>query len=396
MPRGKRKWLLVAGTVLVVAGIAVKLGGEPALVRYPLNIDQPLTYTGTATIGVNPSTGLPLATPLEVPLRVDRRVKVVRGGYGNAVIDETTAITFAGTTRTETYQYVMDRRNMRLIDSPQAYAFGNPANVMATGDSYRINLPMDTSAHRDYRLWAPQTDSVVTGRPTGPAHHDPVSGVEVVTFTTALDHPVAPYYMKFLEGQGMPASLSGASLAAELRADGVNLPAALQAVASHSTPARAAALATALSRPVPLTYSYFQQGSVSVEPATGAVVGATSTREGISVAPSASATAGVAAALAPYTGLPAVAQLARAAAAIAAPHPVLSMSFTETGASARSAASTARHLADTAALISWQIPVALIALGAVLIVGAVLTMPRPAPRRRTHPARPGRHLPKPA
>lgn len=382
----RRKWMLILATLLIVAGIAVRVVGEPTLVRFPLNINQKLVYTGTATVYVNPATGQPLATPLTVPLTVDRQVRVVRGGYSTAVINETDAITFAGTTRTETYQFVMDRRSMKLISGPQTFAFNNAASVMSTNGSYRINFPMGTSSSHSYTLWAPQTNSTVVGTPTGPAHNDPVSGTKVVTFSTRLDHPVAPYYQSFLYRQGMPAQLSSATVKQELQAHGANLAAVVAAVAPHLSQAQLQDLNSALNQPVPLVYSYFAEGQVSVEPSTGAVVNASSTREGVSVAPNLSGATTAQAILAPYANLAPVQQLAKALTALAAPQTVLQMSYSETQASARSAASTAKHLASTAALIRWQLPLVLTVLGLLLLIGAFVWRPRsPADVHRLSP-----------
>jgi hypothetical protein len=190
--------LLGAAAGLLMAGVLVSVVGTPSLVRYPLNINQKLAYQGTATVYVNPSTGAQLASPLKVPLAINRQVRVVSGSHSQAVIDETLSIAFGGSTQTESYQYVMDRRTMKLVTSPQTFAFGSAANPMAVGGSFRVNLPMGTSSHKTYTAWAPETASTVTLTPTGAAHHDALSGDKVVTFNTTLDHQVAPYYLTHL------------------------------------------------------------------------------------------------------------------------------------------------------------------------------------------------------
>lgn len=369
------RWLIGSAAALAVGGLVVMLVGTPLLVRFPLNIDQKLQYEGTATVYVNPSTGLPLPSPAPFPLNVARQVKVVSGGLSNAVIDETIAITFAGSTRTETYQYVMNRRTMQLVDSPASFAFGNPADSMKPGASYRINLPLSTESNRTYTAWAPETASTVSLTPTGPAHKDANSGDKVVTFNSNLDHQVAPYYLSYLRTEGMPATLSPASVEADLAAHGANVTQVESAVDPYLSAGQKATLADTLAEPIPLTYSYFQQGQVSVEPTTGAIVDAGSSREGVSVTPDLAAMAPAEQILAPYASLPAVQKLAAAVSAVSAPQTVLQMTYAETAASSHSAAQTARHLQSRMSLVQWQIPAALFGLALlallVLVAGSI-------------------------
>lgn len=378
----------------MVAGLAVRFVGSPVLVRFPVNTDQKLQYTGTATVYTSPSTMLPLATPIKVPLSIERTIKVKSASYSQVVVDETINMTFAGTTRTEAYQYVMNRRSMQLLDSSQSFAFGKSSNTMSPAGSYRINLPMGTSSSRDYTAWAPETDSAITITPTGPAHHSLVADTQVITFRTNLDHTVAPYYLAYLQSEGLPTKLAAGTVTAELQAHGANPTQVLAAVAPHLTTTQLAALEQAFSQPVPLTYSYFQQGQISVQPSTGAIVDASSAREGVSVAPNLSGFAGAAAALAPYASLPAVQKVAAAVTAMSAPQVVMQLTYSQTTASARSVTATADHQADLMALLQWQLPLGLVVLGLVALVAAwlwpersqaqITVLPAGAPPSHTH------------
>ena len=373
----KSRWALTAAAALVVAGIGVHFVGDQTLVRYPLNIDQKLQYQGTATVYVNPATGLPLSSPIKTPLTINRVVKVVSGSYSTAVIDETIATTFAGSTRTENYQYVMDRRSMKLVDSLKSFAFGQTGNAMTPSGALRINFPLGTSSTKTYTAWVPETASTIKVTSTSPAHHDSVSGASVVTFDTVVNHQVAPYYLTYLYGSGLPAQLPAATVQAELKANGADVSQVLAAVGPNLDSTQMATLTAALSQPVPLEYSYFQTGQIMVEPSTGAVVNGGSSREGVSVTADLSAMAPAEAILAPYAALPAVQALSKAVANASGPQVVTQMTYSETTASARSAAASARNQAHQMNLIRWELPGLLVALALLALLLAWIWKPGP-------------------
>lgn len=372
----RTKWLLGSAAVLAAAAVGVGVAGSPLLVRYPLNVDQKLSYTGTATIYLSPSTATPLASPLRVPLTVDRRVKVVHGNYSQAVVQETELITFAGATHTTTYQYAMNRRDMQLLNGSYTYAFNNPANVMSPAGSYRVNLPFGVSADA-YDAFAPETDSFASATAVGPAHHDAVSGDQVVTLNTKLNHAVAPYYQRYLQGTGIPATLSATAAGAELRAAGADPAQVLRDVAPHLTTAQVAQLTKAFSQAVPLNFGYFQSGQLQVQTKTGAVVAVQVASEGVTATPDLSALAPARAILAPFASLPSVQALARATASLSAPQTVFSMAYSQTPASVRSAAATANAQGARMNLIQWQLPIALGAAAVLLLLVALVWRPRP-------------------
>ena len=78
----KRAWVIAAlalGMTLLIGSVAFRVAAAPALVRFPLNVDETAHYTGTATHYVDPATLLPLAHPKREPLSISRHVKVVVG-----------------------------------------------------------------------------------------------------------------------------------------------------------------------------------------------------------------------------------------------------------------------------------------------------------------------------
>ena len=80
---------LGVGAALVIGAVAFRSFVAPALVRFPLNVDETAQYRGTAITYADPKTGAPLSQPLRQPLTLDRRVRVVSGTATRAVVDET-------------------------------------------------------------------------------------------------------------------------------------------------------------------------------------------------------------------------------------------------------------------------------------------------------------------
>ena len=63
----RRRWSVAAvfvGVALLAGSVGFRLVAVPALVRFPLNIDETTHYTGTSVSYVDPATLLPL-TPAE-------------------------------------------------------------------------------------------------------------------------------------------------------------------------------------------------------------------------------------------------------------------------------------------------------------------------------------------
>jgi Porin PorA len=116
---------------LAVAALFWWAVGVPALVKYPTDLDVNPRYEGTFSVHVDPTTGAPLATPLELPLTVDRHIRAVgdESGAGTVVVEETIAQEAGDLVdTTQTNVYVMDRRTLKNVVDDRAYAF-DPENV---------------------------------------------------------------------------------------------------------------------------------------------------------------------------------------------------------------------------------------------------------------------------
>ena len=389
----KARLLIGIGTVMVLVGLGVCFVGAPYLVRFPDNVDQTSHYTGTITSYTNPTTFAPLAKPVQVPLTVSREVKVVSTTHSDVVIDETIHLSFAGTTRTELYRYVMNRTSMQLLENAGSYAFDNPSNLIQAKGDYRVNLPMGFKSSGTYMVFAPQADVAVPLKATGPSHNDAQAGVSVTTFSTSLNAPVASYYRSYLKTQGLPMALSASAVAALLQSHNVDVNQALSDLRPHLSATQSATLDAVLAKPVPVDYTYFYQGDVSAQSQTGAIVASASSREGVAATLDLSGDAALLPILSQYSTIPSVHALlvALSAEAAAAPQPVLQMTYAQTPASVHAAGAFATSQANKMNLLQWQLPLALGVAGALLVIAGLLwrtrrptagagpTLPQPEP-----------------
>jgi hypothetical protein len=145
-----------------------------------------------------------------------------------------------------------------------------------------------------------------------------VTGVQVIDFRSKVKGPVSPYYHRWLADNGFPASISPAQLEPRLAAYGVDVPALLAVLGPRLTSSEASLVNRVLSTPVPLDYTYFYQGTVAVEPRTGALIWVDTTAEGVDVAPSLTGVDRLRPLLATYASIPEVAALSKALEQLAA------------------------------------------------------------------------------
>ena len=74
---------MCVGAALLVGSVAVRVVAAPALVRFPLNVDETTRYKGTATTFVDQATLLQYAQPKREPLEISRHVHVVSGNFSH-------------------------------------------------------------------------------------------------------------------------------------------------------------------------------------------------------------------------------------------------------------------------------------------------------------------------
>jgi hypothetical protein len=340
-------------------------------VRFPLNIDETTHYKGTSLTFVDQATLLPLATPKVEPLSLSRHVKVVGGDFERAVIRETVTIEAGSTTSVEKYQYVMDRRSMKFLDDPRAFAFGKPsATLQHAPGAYRINFAMGTTADGKYRSYIPEADAAIRLVLAEGEHYHSDARIDVIDFTSRMEKPVAPYYRAHLEAMGLPMQVTAAQLQGQLAGFGIDVNGALADVLPLLTPDESALLAATLAKPVPLHYFFFVDGLISIEPKTGALVDVHAQREGVAVQPDLTAVASLAPLLTKYAAIPSVKALSYGLFALTdrPPQVAQELRYKQTVPSSLAAADRARTQGQKMTLVTWWVPGAMALLGVLLLV----------------------------
>ncbi len=387
----RRRWSIAAlsvGVALLAGSVGFRLAAVPALVRFPLNIDETTRYTGTSVSYVDPATLLPLTPPKREPLSLTRHVKVVDGNYGHAVIVETVRIHAGSTTSVEKYQYVMDRRSMKFLDDPRQFAFGNPNAAMKhAAGAYRVNFALGTSADGKYRSYLPEIDASTPLVLAERRHYHADARTSVIDFTSKLEAPVAPYYRAHLAAMGLPMHVTVAQLQPQLQAAGIDVNRALADVLPRLTPDESKLLSTALAGPIALRYFFFADGLVSIEPKTGALIDVHAQREGVSVRPDLSGVATLQPLLDKYAEIPSVKALSDGLRALAARQPQVAqeLRYRQTVPSSSQAADTARSQGRQMTVVTWWVPGAMLFVGLLLLVLGLIGWRRAGPR---HPGAP--------
>jgi hypothetical protein len=203
---------------------------------------------------------------------------------------------------------------------------------------------------------------------SGPHHHEEGS-TTVIDFATKVEAPVAPYYRAHLQSMGLPMEVTAAEMAPLLEAAGIDVNQALADVAPRLTPAESELIAGVLSAAIPLNYFFVVDGTVSIEPETGALIDVHSQQEGVAVQPDLNGVAALQPLLDKYADIPSVKALSDGLAALAARPPQLAQTFqyTQTPASSLSTADKAREQAQVMTIVTWWVPGAMAALGLLLL-----------------------------
>jgi Porin PorA len=261
---------------LVVAALLWWTFGVSALVKYPTDIDVSPRYEGTFSLHVDPTTAAPLATPLEQPLTIDRRIRAVgdESGADTVVVKETIAQKAGDLVdTTQTNVYVMDRRTLKNIADDRAYAF-DPENVVDRAGAYRLNLPFDTSGDETYPIYKNEIDATYQLKPNtaDPTTHE--EGLKLANFVAAIDEaPLSEAYLAELRKSApLPEAMTLDQLKPQLEQYGLNVDALLTALTPSLTAADFAALGELATNPIPLRYVISFEGRAAVEQTTGAEV----------------------------------------------------------------------------------------------------------------------------
>lgn len=387
-----RRWGTAAacvGAVLLVGSVAVRVVAAPALVRFPLNVDETTHYTGTSSTFVDQATLLPLAHPKREPVEITRHVRVLSGDFSRAVIQEAVTVKTPSSTDVQKYQYVIDRRSMKMVSDPRQYAFGNPKAVMhAAPGTYRVNFAMGTSIKGSYLAYIPEEDAASRLVPVEGPHPQPDVSLSVVDFASHRDGPVAPYFLAHLKALGLPMEVTAAQLEPLLRANGIDVNRALSDVGPRLTAAESRLVSTTLTKAVPLRYFFLSQGVISIEPETGALIDVHTKEQGISVQPDLRGASALQPLLRKYAAIPSVKALAEGLAKMASRPPQVAqrLTYTQTVPSSRAAADIAQDNEATMNLVKVRVPLGLALLGLILLGIGLFELRRGRRHKDSHSA----------
>jgi hypothetical protein len=370
--RATRRVVLGTGIALLLAGALWRPVAVPLLVKFPTDLDQATRYEGTFTVYVDPETGATLASPIDLPLELERRIRTVpeQSGARTVVVQELVTFRIAGTEQREAHQYVMDRRSMANRNDPRSYAY-TPANIVDRDGTYRVNLPLGTKADGEYRIWENEPGQAFPM--VGVARRVEREDLSLVEMEEVFDAaPVADYYRDELRKQGFALEVGFEELAARLGAAGVDVEAALGALPASD----AATVSDARMRGLPLRFFRYNDGRALVEPRTGAIVDLLVSDEGIAATIDLAPLAELRQALARNASQPAIAALADGLDAVdaASPARVYHLHYGQTPGSVDEIADlTTTELSK----LDWaerRLPLILVGAGvALLLVGAILS-----------------------
>lgn len=394
----------VVTALLVVLAVLWWAFVIPALVKYPTNVNASPHYEGTFTLFVNPTTAAPLATPTSVPMTIDRHIQAVGKQSGaNRVLVTETIKQQAGTLLnvTQTNAYVMDRRTLKNVSDPRAYAF-EPSNLVDRSGAYRLNLPFGINTTKAYPIYKNEIGTTYTMQANTTVRTVHEAGLKLDSFAGSMaPKPLSPAYLAELNKVvPLPMALTLDQLKPQLKAAGFDVDATLAALTPVLTPADVATLAQLAAKPIPLQYVLSFNGQAAVEPTTGAEVDVGAT-ESLGVQPQLTDVPTLQAILGHY---PNVSQAATASAALgalttAAPIKLIEYQYKQTPASVADIAKTVKKNRQQVLLAQRYIPLGLLALALVslLVTGFGWFRGRPAPsvdlrsaHRPVEPGQPGR------
>jgi hypothetical protein len=322
------------GIVLVVLALLVWFVVVPIATQLPGSTDLKVTYSGTGTLlnaSALQSGDTKDVIAANVPITVDRELKVTSVHGGTAIVADNLTIHAGSETLPSDHTYALDRTTMNGVTPPVGIAVEPSTGALSSA------FPIGPKADSTYRYYDSTTRKIVPVRFAGTATRE---GRAVNVYKISASGPVKdPGLLKML-----PPSLPKKLLAGLAPL----LPAAVRA---EVTPATLAALPD----PVPLSYTGTTAIVAYVDTQTGVPIDETVSQQVV-----VDVTAGT-----------------RTLSLI----PVLALDFHVTPASMVTLAHKAQTSGELLTVIEVIVPVVLVVVGVILVVIAVL-------RRRPLPAVP--------
>ncbi|MGH9117429.1 MAG: porin PorA family protein [Acidimicrobiales bacterium] len=365
------RWAIVVGIIGIVllAGAALwRFVAEPALVKYPTDLEGDAHAEGTVTFFLDPATKEPLDPPREVSLVIDRHLEVDGDESDGdvAVVDEIDAQQIDGEPSELRQRYVIDRSTLENVADDRAFAY-DEANVTDRSPEYAINLPFDTG-DGPYDIWKNGTGQPYEFNATDTYE---VDGVELQAFEgSADDVPAIDAYVAALEPQGVPTELTLDELRPILAGAGLDLDALLGALLPQLAADDVTALLAIAEEPVPLDYYVSVETRFGVEPRTGAIVDLSSISQTVGARPDSAAIEPIAAILERYPQVPEAVGAIETLSGFATgpPIPVFASEYAQTEESRSETVETANDLAGQITLAKQTIPIGLLVAGIIAVL----------------------------
>src|SRR5688572_28797446 len=125
MAARRSRWPLVVGIIgvlLLMGALLWRFVAQPALVKYPTDLEGDAHAEGTVTFFLEPETREPLDPPLEETLVIDRHLEVDSDESDGdvAVVDEIDQQEIGGQASELRQRYVIDRSTLENVEDDRA------------------------------------------------------------------------------------------------------------------------------------------------------------------------------------------------------------------------------------------------------------------------------------
>lgn len=363
--------LVLLGVMLLVGALLWRVVAVPALVRYPLDLHAQAVAKGTFTLYLDPAKATPLPEPTKLPLTIHRSLKVdgKASSGSRAVVRETDAQDIGGMKSQFVQQYVIDRRTLRDVDDPRAFAY-DPKNRVDRSPAYAINLDFGVD-EGTYSVWKNEVDRPYRFRVTG---SDQVHGVTVERLHGTLrGAALSATYVDELGAIGLPKSLTLDQARPQLEAAGIRVEELATTVLPKLSPEDTDAVLAFTRKNVPLRYTLDVDTRFGVEKKTGAIVDLQRIDQTVKAQPDPEAFAPLLEVLDRYDD-PAVRDVAAKLHKLteAKPFDVFNLDYAQTDASIADTTELAKDLGNDMTLAERTVPLAMGAAGLVLLALGLL------------------------
>jgi hypothetical protein len=322
--------LAVTGIVLIVLAVLIRFVVVPIATMLPGNTNLGIKYAGTATLlnAAALQTGdTKHVIAANVPVTVDRRVKVTSTHGDTAIVTDSLTIDAGGQALPSVHTYALDRSSLAGAAPPAGTSVEPSKGALSSA------FPIGPKADNSYRYYDSTSQAVVPITYTGHANRD---GRAVNIYKISAAGAVKdPGLLKML-----PSSLPKQLIAGLAPL----LPAAVQAKITPAT-------LSALPDPIPLSYTGTTNIVAYVDKQTGVAVDQTISEQVVVNVAAGSQTLSLI--------------------------PVLALNFHMTPASVKYLADKAKSTGRLLTLIKVIVPIALIVIGVLLAVVAVIRRRKP-------------------